>query len=412
MSVCAQCQSEIATGLRVCSVCRALQPVSDAHPRFGPGVTVERKYGRIVVDGLVGEGGMGIVLHGWLFYPPTDPRSSPVRLALKVLRPDSPLKVELRHFLEREANLLLRLDHPNIVQRLDVFEWPADPAAIGAAGIARVTSGAAGSGPVGPPTRAEDRSLVLAMEFVDSDTLADVIARHVARARLAGPPTLPGMAFLRAWAYFQQLLGALASTHAIGIVHLDVKPSNVLVRRDGLVKLTDFGIARSTMTPSSSLVSTLAPGTGAYMSPEQVMGHEVDARSDLYSAAIVLFEMLCGRTPFLSEGRGELAVRQDQVFAAPPSIRAFLPQAPPIVEALFMRALSKSPTDRFASAIEMGDAFRDALSVSDTPEWRAQAEMARLAAEGMDQKTRKQRMGTLKDFLVKKYQTEKLPQRD
>lgn len=385
MSLCAQCGTEIAPGTRVCPVCRALQPVSEIHARFGPGVVVDRKYGRIVVDNVVGEGGMGIVLHAWLFYPPTDPRTSPVRLALKVLRPDSPLKVELRHFLEREANLLLRLDHPNIVQRLDVFEWPED-----------ATEG--------------DRSLVLAMEFVDGDTLADVIARHVARAQLAGGHTLPGMPFLRAWAYFQQLLGALASTHAIGIVHLDVKPSNVLIRRDGLVKLTDFGIARSSFSQpgAGSLVSTLAPGTGAYMSPEQVLGQPVDARSDLYSAAIVLYEMLSGRTPFLSEGRGELAVRQDQVYATPPPIRTFLPQAPLVVDALFTRALAKSPIDRFSSAIEMGDAFREALNLPDTEAWRAQGEMARLAAEGMEQRTRKQRMGTLRDFLVKKYQTAKM----
>lgn len=351
-------------------------------PRFGPGVTVDRKYGRIVVDGVVGEGGMGVVLHAWLFYPPTDPRPSPVRIALKLLRSDSPLRVELRHFLERESNLLLRLDHPNVVESIDHFEWPE-------------------LGTVPP----EDRSLILAMEFVDGNTLADVIARHVARSRLAGPHALPAMPFLRAWAYFQQLLGALAATHAIGIVHLDVKPSNVLVRRDGLVKLTDFGIARSIRTPSASLVSTLAPGSGLYMSPEQVLGQPIDGRSDLYSAAIVLYEMLCGRTPFLGEGRGELSVRQDQVFATPPPIRMFLPQAPPVIDVLFARALSKSPVDRFTSAIEMGDAFREALGLPDTAEWRGQAEMARLAAQGLEETGRKQRMGTLKDFLVKQYRT-------
>lgn len=359
--------------------------MSQVHARFGPGVTVDRKYGRLVVDKVIGEGGMGIVLHAWLFYPPTDPRSTtPTRLALKLLRPDTPLKGELRAFLEREANLLLRLDHPNVVHRFDVFEWP-DTAPAG------------------------ERSLVLAMEFVDGDTLADVIARHVARAALAGPSVLPGMPFLRAWSYFQQLLGALASTHALGIVHLDVKPSNVLIRRDGLVKLTDFGIARQSSTPVSASVSTLAPGTGVYMSPEQVLGQTVDARSDLYSAATVLYEMLSGRTPFLSDGRGELAIRQDQVYATPPSIRRFLPQAPLVVEALFARALSKSPLDRFTSAIEMGDAFREALGIADTPAWRAQAEMADLAAQAERERTKGQsanRMGTLRDFLVKKYRTE------
>lgn len=388
VSACAQCRSEISPGLRVCPVCRALQPVISTAPLFGPGVTVERKYGRIVVDGFVGEGGMGVVLHGWLFFPPTDPRTGkPVRLALKVLRPDSPLRTELRHFLEREANLLLRLDHPNIVQRFDVFEWP---------------------------DYGKERSLVLAMEFVDGDTLAGVIARHVARARLAGAYALPGMPLMRAWAYFQQLLGALAGTHALGIVHLDVKPSNVLIRRDGLIKLTDFGIARTTAASSvadsalPSAVSALAPGSGAYMSPEQVLGQPVDARSDLYSAGIVFYEMLSGHTPFPTEARGELAVRHDQVYATPPPIRTYLPQAPLVLDALFRRALAKSPVDRFESAIQMGDAFREALDLPDSPEWRGQAEMARLAAPGGDAGTKKLRMGTLRDFLVKKYQTQRL----
>ena len=384
-SACAQCRSAISPGARVCPVCRALQPATIGARAFESGVTVDRKYGRIVAGPRIGEGGMGIVLEGWLFYPPTDPRASaPVRLALKVLRPDSPLKVELRHFLEREANLLLRLDHPNVVQRFDAFDWPEGDASA-------------------------DRSLVLAMEFVDGSTLADVIARTVARAALAGPYALPGMPFLRAWAYFQQLLGALAATHSLGIVHLDVKPSNVLVRRDRLVKLTDFGIAHSTLAPASMEVSALAPGSGLYMSPEQVLGQKVDARSDLYSAGVVFYEMLSGRTPFLDGGRGELAVRHDQVAAMPPPIRRFLPQAPLVVEALFQRALSKTKEDRFESAIAMGDAFREALSLPDSPEWRAQAEVAKIAKSG--DRTDKIRMGTLRDFLVEKYKTVPIAQR-
>ena len=324
------------------------------------------------LDERIAFGGMGEVYRGHNIQT-GDP------VAIKIVLPELARDPTILSLFRKEASILNHLAHDAIV-RYHVFTIDAG---------------------IGRP--------YLAMEFVDGDTLADVIARHVARAALAGPSVLPGMPFLRAWSYFQQLLGALASTHALGIVHLDVKPSNVLIRRDGLVKLTDFGIARQSSTPVSASVSTLAPGTGVYMSPEQVLGQTVDARSDLYSAATVLYEMLSGRTPFLSDGRGELAIRQDQVYATPPSIRRFLPQAPLVVEALFARALSKSPLDRFTSAIEMGDAFREALGIADTPAWRAQAEMADLAAQAERERTKGQsanRMGTLRDFLVKKYRTE------
>jgi hypothetical protein len=95
----------------------------------------------------------------------------------------------------------------------------------------------------------------------------------------------------------------------------------------------------------------------------------------------VLYEMLSGRTPFALD-RGEFLVRKDQVDAPPPPIRAILPQAPPILDALFARALAKDPAARFGSAIEMGEAFRGALGLPETPEWRAQADLAR-AAQGL-----------------------------
>jgi serine/threonine-protein kinase len=241
--------------------------------------------------------------------------------------------------------------------------------------------------------------------------LEEVIARHVARARLAGSGGLPGMAFQRGWYYFQQLLGALAATHALGIVHRDVKPSNILVRKDGIVKLTDFGIARLVNQPDAAQSDsgtggvTFAPGTGAYMSPEQVMARPIDGRSDLYSAGIVLYEMLAGRLPFPIDGKTELMVRLEQVEKAPPPIRTWLAQAPPVVDALFMRALAKDPRARFVNAIEMGDAFRRALGLPDTDLWRAQAEMAKVAPTkpGDDPKLK-----TLREFMAKGYGTQQM----
>jgi serine/threonine-protein kinase len=227
------------------------------------------------------------------------------------------------------------------------------------------------------------------------------------------------MPFRRAWHYFQQLLGALAAMHALGFVHRDVKPSNVLVRRDGVVKLTDLGIAQlSTDPPETRDANVLPPGTGAYMSPEQVLGQPLDGRSDLYAAGMVLYEMLSGRTPFDPMLRGELLVRRDQVETPPPPLCALVPQAPPVLDALFARALAKDRTQRFATAIEMGEAFRAALGIPESPEWHAQAEIAHgatlfaaapspapAAPSAAPRQAATARMATLREFLVDRYRT-------
>jgi serine/threonine-protein kinase len=349
----------------------------------GPGTTIDLGYGRIVIDARVGEGGMGVVYRGWLFFAPNGPRASdkPVMLALKVLRPQAGLRSEVRTLFFNEADALRSLSHPNIVRFLDFFEWGA--------------------------------SLALAMEFAHGDTLAEVIARHVARRQIGGKSALAGMPFRRAWYYFQQLLGALAATHALSIVHRDVKPSNILIRRDGIVKLGDFGIARVMRLSGDEAPSLhshgIAPGTGAYMSPEQVLSKPLDGRSDLYSAAIVFYEMLAGRTPFTIDDKSEFLVRQDQVEAAPPRIRTFVPQAPRSLDALFARALAKDSAYRFSSAIEMGDAFRVALDMDDTPGWKAQAEIAQHAAEPErgEETARERRLATLREFVVQSYRAVK-----
>jgi serine/threonine-protein kinase len=183
------------------------------------------------------------------------------------------------------------------------------------------------------------------------------------------------MPFMHAWHYFSQLLGALAAIHAMGIIHRDVKPSNVLVRHDGVVKLTDFGIAR---LPAEEARNTggMAPGTGAYMAPEQVLGREIDARADLYSAGIVLFELLTGVTPFDAPTRNEIMVRTAQVDEEPPPLTRFVPQAPPVLDMIFARVLAKDPMHRFGSAIELGEAIRSALGLPESTGWDAQQKLA------------------------------------
>ncbi len=339
------------------------------------GAKIELGYARVVIDARIGEGAMGTVYRGWLFFAPNGPRAreAPLPIAVKELHPHALVRESIRKLFLMEADTLKRLSHPNIVRFYDLFDYQG--------------------------------SLAIAMEFVDGGTLEEVITRHVARARLAGPGHLPGIAFQRAWYYFQQLLGALAATHALNVVHRDVKPSNIVVRNDGIVKLTDFGIVRLLGEPDLATNGTgyLAPGTGAYMSPEQVLSQPIDGRSDLYSAAIVLYEMLAGRLPFPIEGKTELLLRLEQVEKVPPPVRTWLAQAPPVLDALFARALAKDPTARFSNAIEMGDAFRRALALPDTDLWRAQAEIARAAPTTPDSG-----MQTLRDFLVKGYGTQRM----
>ena len=404
-TACIQCLTPLLAGVRVCPNCRALQPALEP-AAVAPGTTVDLGYGRIVVDARVGAGGMGVVWRGWLFHAPTGPRATdaPEPVALKVLRPEVQIKRELRAFFVSEAATLKRLSHPNIVRFHELFEW-------------------------GP-------SLVMALEYVDGDTLETVVSRHLARARLAGAGAgaLPGMPFRRSWYYFQQLLGALAAVHALGIVHRDVKPSNVLIRQDGIVKLTDFGIAKTLQPPAGAVQirqlgsvpppqdpGDLAPGTSLYMSPEQIQSRPLDGRSDLYSAAVVLYEMLSGKTPFPGE-RSDFLIRQDHVEKAPPPIRTWLTQAPPVLDALFARALAKDPAMRFATAIEMGNAFRVGLGLPDSPEWRAQSDIALEASafgvattvlEGppsmpQSRAANEKRLATLREFVVRGYRTARM----
>jgi serine/threonine-protein kinase len=361
---------------RVCPRCHALQPARES---IAAGVTIDRGDSRLVVDARLGEGGMGVVWRAWVFRAPGTPGAGAAEpVALKVLRPQAMVDPRNRELFLREAEALKLLSHPNIVGYNDLFE--------------------------------HDGSLVLSIEHVEGDTLQTIVARHIARAHLRGGHGLPAMPLLRAWYYFQQLLGAIAAIHALGIVHRDVKPSNILVRLDGLVKLTDFGIARFTDAPVTAATKELAPGSGAYMSPEQVLSRPLDGRSDLYSAAIVLYEMLAGRPPFLGDD-GEFPVRKAQVEAPLPPIRRYLPQAPPIVDALFARALAKDPAARFESAIEMGDAFRTALGMPDSPEWRAQADIAVAArtilnTRGPDSAVEPHtRLTTLREFVAHGYKT-------
>jgi eukaryotic-like serine/threonine-protein kinase len=178
-------------------------------------------------------------------------------------------------------------------------------------------------------------SFYMVMEFVDGKSLADLV-----RTAGALPPHI-------VVAISKQILEGLAAAHRLGVVHRDLKPSNVLITPDGIAKVMDFGIAKvqggKNLTATGALV-----GTVYYMSPEQVRGEAVDARSDIYSFGIILFEILTGRVPFKDESDFKIMVHHVQTPPPPPT--QLLPEIPGDIEEIVMLCLKKAPEERFQSA--------------------------------------------------------------
>ncbi|MGW9404313.1 Stk1 family PASTA domain-containing Ser/Thr kinase [Arthrobacter sp. NPDC055585] len=269
--------------------------------------------GRYEVGELIGRGGMADVYLG------RDSRLGRA-VAIKVLRPDLARDPLFQSRFRREAQAVAGLNHSSIVSVYDTGDQ--EPAS-------------------GSPDDA--RLPFIVMEYVSGRTLRDLIK--------SGDITID-----EAIDYTLGVLAALEYSHRSGIVHRDIKPANVMVTHDGHVKVMDFGIARAIADSAATMTQTQAViGTAQYLSPEQARGETVDARSDLYSAACLLFEMLAGRPPFV--GDSPVSVAYQHVREAPPKASSFNPEVSPALDSVLEHALAKDRNERYQSAHE----FRDAL---------------------------------------------------
>ncbi len=273
-------------------------------------MTVEagRKLGRYVLSRKLGAGGMAEV---WEAFDEGLHRS----VAVKVVRDEIAGEAEFRERFIREARLAAGLEHPRI---LPIYDFGTE------AGVT-----------------------YLVMPLLPGGSL---------RERIAGP-----MHAEEAIDCLASIAAALDHAHARGVLHRDVKPSNVLVDASGSLLLADFGLAKSTAVSSELTAAGMVVGTPAYMAPEQAIGRPVDARADQYALGVLAFELLTGRTPFRSES--PFAVLDKHLREAPPPPSTFVPSLPASVDAVLARALAKLPQERFATCREMVEALAGALGV-------------------------------------------------
>jgi serine/threonine-protein kinase len=268
--------------------------------------------GRYRLVDRIGSGGMADV---WC----ADDTQLGRKVALKLLHPRFAADGEFVERFRREASSAAGLQHPNVVGVFDRGEW--------------------------------DGTYYIAMEYLPGRSLKQLVRDHGAL-----DPALAVSLVL-------QILKAARFAHRRGIVHRDIKPHNVIVDEEGRAKVTDFGIARagaSDMTETGSIL-----GTAQYLSPEQAQGHPVDARSDLYSIGVVLYELLTGHVPFDAESPVTIALKQVSEDPVPPG--QLNPAVPPALDAVVMRAMEKDPARRFQDADSFAAALQHAMDGRGAP---------------------------------------------
>ena len=266
--------------------------------------------GRYVVEAVVGTGGMAVVYRAY-------DKIKKQTVAIKVLRPEYESDEEFVRRFSREAEAASKVSHENIVNMLDV----------GIDGDVRY----------------------LVMEFVDGQTLKEMIRE---KGRIE-PDRALRMAI--------RILAAVDHAHRNGIVHRDIKPQNILVDRQGRVKVADFGIARLKASQTTRLDSdSSALGSVHYFSPEQARGEVADEKSDLYSVGVVMYEMLTGQVPF--DGETSVSVALKHVSEEPKSMRLYQSGISKAMDEVVMRALCKDSTKRYQTAAEMAADLRKTIT--------------------------------------------------
>jgi len=273
--------------------------------------------GRYSIDELLGQGGMATVYRG------TDVKLGR-QVAIKVMRANLADDEQFRSRFRQEAQSASRLAHPSVVRVLD-------------AGDDLIQS-------AGGPQRLP----FIVMEYVDGQNLRDIISEEQLTAT-------------EACRVMDAVLTALEYSHRAGIVHRDIKPANIMVTRTGQVKVMDFGIARAVSETSSTVQQTTAIlGTAAYFSPEQAKGETVDTRTDLYSAGVLLYELLAGGVPFKGDTAVAVAYQHVSERPQPPSLHN--PEITPELDRVVLHSLAKDRNRRFQTASEFRDALRQAAA--------------------------------------------------
>lgn len=329
---------------------------------------------RYEVGAVIGSGAMATV------YEAVDTRLGR-RVALKVLRIEHAQDPIFRARFQREAEAVAALNHRSIVAVYDTGSYQLELS----------------SGEVSVP--------FMVMELVQGTTLRQALTQGQVSQQ-------------QALAYAEQILDALDYSHKAGIIHRDIKPANVmLLAQSGedqgqpqSIKVMDFGIARAAEEVEDALTkANTVMGTARYISPEQARGENVDARSDIYSAGCLIYEMLAGRSPFDAPTNVELAGKHLSEIPQPPSVYAF-EELPAGLDQVVLKALSKNPEDRYQSAADFAEAIREIqfnLAAQEDPT-EATAAFAPAPLAGANRETEEAGIGNFFDSAQEEYSDEEL----